>query len=564
MKKKGIVIILVVVIIIAIVGGGTGIFKDGYIKVTDWFNTNIVDPTPTPTPTAYVSGTPSGWRNTTSTFNGWGGNIGKPQNIEMVAFPIRARDTEITTIRVWLNKNSKDGEVIYNTELTVSIEPEEETYVQVAIPTAYANTEEDELFFAYQANAYCDMQMVTGGPTTPYNLCYAYNGTFRDVENMVTCKDEELNLTNFYRLYIISGTTAEVNDYIIYLSEDNETAQTAVYAITSGLYGVVGNDVNIYKDNLIVDDYNSYDIKFSNISVGNNNTREYNLNPAIEGNINGKVEIYDLLSNKLYEQSINVLIAPENSGAGETKKVLCIGDSTTNAGVITSELLNLFSNDDMDIELLGTRGTDTNLHEGRGGWTANTYLNTESASGIINPFYNPTTETFDFNYYLTENTIDTPDYVIINLGINDMFAQTTDSGMETTATAVLDRLNTIIGNIHDYSSDIQIGLCVTIPPCYEQQAFGDDYGVGQTRQRYKKNIVYFASEMIKRYKDSTTVSLVPINVNLDTEYNFGTETIAVNSRNEQTITVQNSGVHPASSGYYQIADSYYYWLKNNV
>ena len=69
--------------------------------------------------------------------------------------------------------------------------------------------------------------------------------------------------------------------------------------------------------------------------------------------------------------------------------------------------------------------------------------------------------------------------------------------------------------------------------------------------------------LIAEYKDREAegIYLIPLNVNLDTENNMQTETVVVNSRNTATKVRQNNGVHPANSGYYQMADMIYYWLK---
>lgn len=50
--------------------------------------------------------------------------------------------------------------------------------------------------------------------------------------------------------------------------------------------------------------------------------------------------------------------------------------------------------------------------------------------------------------------------------------------------------------------------------------------------------------------------LVSAHLNLDTDYNFPSSSVAVNSRNTTTISMQNNGVHPDTNGNAQIADMY--------
>ena len=50
--------------------------------------------------------------------------------------------------------------------------------------------------------------------------------------------------------------------------------------------------------------------------------------------------------------------------------------------------------------------------------------------------------------------------------------------------------------------------------------------------------------------------LVSAHLNLDADYNFPSSSVAVNSRNTTTISMQNNGVHPDTTGNAQIADMY--------
>ena len=64
-------------------------------------------------------------------------------------------------------------------------------------------------------------------------------------------------------------------------------------------------------------------------------------------------------------------------------------------------------------------------------------------------------------------------------------------------------------------------------------------------------------------KESENIFIVPINTNLDAIYNFPMTTEVINSRNTETIKKCSDDIHPAYSGYYQISDSYYCFLKCN-
>lgn len=103
--------------------------------------------------------------------------------------------------------------------------------------------------------------------------------------------------------------------------------------------------------------------------------------------------------------------------------LLAIGDSTVDHDVMTATLLTHFTEQGHTITLLGTLGdgSGTNNNEGRAGWKASDYFTNRQYKGVVNPFYNPTTETFDFAYYMTNQGYSDVDFVVLQLGINDLY-----------------------------------------------------------------------------------------------------------------------------------------------
>jgi hypothetical protein len=129
----------------------------------------------------------------------------------------------------------------------------------------------------------------------------------------------------------------------------------------------------------------------------------------------------------------------------------------------------------------------------------------------------------------------------------------------------------MINSIKTQNSAVKIGVCLTIPPNYYQDAFGSSYQSGQTRKRYKKNNFLCVQRLITAFgnREAESIYLIPIHLNLDTRNNYGSSLQQVNARNTSTITFpanngdgQTPGVHPADTGYWQIADSYWYFLKS--
>jgi lysophospholipase L1-like esterase len=194
------------------------------------------------------------------------------------------------------------------------------------------------------------------------------------------------------------------------------------------------------------------------------------------------------------------------------------------------------------------------------GDTTITYASSTATPG--NPFYFATTGKFDLGYYLTSTSqsLTDNDWIFFQLGVNDMFSSTDLVDSNSRVATMLTQLNEIIANIHAYNANIRIGLVVTTPNA-NQDAFGESYTVGQLSEMYRKTgLVTWQKKMIEAFDNTATINsktyLISAHLNLDIDNNFPTITRAVNSRNTTTETIQSNGVHPASSGYAQIADMY--------
>ena len=141
---------------------------------------------------------------------------------------------------------------------------------------------------------------------------------------------------------------------------------------------------------------------------------------SIESAVNGyRVNIYDGAFNLID----NIILKPFYIKAKNLQNcsALVIGDSQIEQGLITSNMLEAFTEASKELTLLGTRGTAPNLNEGRSGWGANTYCTLASSGGVTNAFWNPSTSKFDFSYYMEQQEYESVDFVIINLSGNDLY-----------------------------------------------------------------------------------------------------------------------------------------------
>ena len=465
--------------------------------------------------------------------------------------------------------------------------------------------------------------LTTGAPTTSGYTAWSTNNRVGVDHVLLTAPVESIAYT---------PTAAFVAQIV---STQNVTAPTVV--LPSKMHILQGREVSLYFDNLLADDASNYYFDIVGATTGSQQTERYTTNPSAAVTSHSMtIEVYDKKQALLLSsQTVTVVGVASSANSGTTKNVLMIGDSLTQDGTITQTLIDIAAADVMALNLIGTRGTGANKHEGRGGWTINDYAtvgrtfylfnvsgvsvnpqinstdytnngstfrvqeisagtllcertagsNAPAASGTLtksnagvgdatitfsasstasgNPFW--VSGALNFPQYLTNNSLTTPDHVVIMLGTNDIFGQTSDAAAVVVADTALTTLDALITSIKAVNGSIRVVLIP--PPCvsYSQDAFATSYGTGQTRWRAKRNMMLFTKQLISKYanQEASRIYLSAASANLDVVNNMQLGTSApVNSRSSVNVTRQNNGVHPASSGYQQIGDAIWAFLKN--
>ena len=329
------------------------------------------------------------------------------------------------------------------------------------------------------------------------------------------------------------------------------------------LYALVGEELNIYFDNLVDGHDTDYDFDV-NCSIGMQLERCFRVVPTEAGIYPLSIKATDKNGFSFVGET-TIFVADSSAGTGKKRSLIIIGDSTTNNGTCVRRLNYNFAEDPMSLETLGTRGNGGNRHEGRSGWTFKMYDTIEKSSDVFNPFFNPDSKAFDATYYFSKTNVAKPDWFFINLGINDTFLYQDDQSLKKAIDDINILYDNTIKSILTASPKTKIGIVLTIPPNYSQDAFGKDYKNGQTRNRYKRNNVIWVNNLLNRYEgmENEQIYIVPVHTNLDTKYNMGFEDSPYNKRNPEIYASPRAhgGVHPAETGYWQIADAYWFFLK---
>ena len=355
------------------------------------------------------------------------------------------------------------------------------------------------------------------------------------------------------------------------------------------LYAVPGIECNIYFRNIFLA-VNPANFVFDvTCKVGRNDLKRWRFTPAAADA--GKtyplsIKVYDK-NGLAAEGQTTIHVAPADAGKGKAISILIVGDSLTNATVYPTRLHTLFKQDgNPKLTMIGShRGSGRQpvpggvAHEGYGGWTWTAFMTRfQDESALKDPtpvkkFYAKSKfltkkdgkVVFDLAQYLKKyNNGKTPDVITFQLGVNDVFGAD-EASLPKRIQTILANADKLIAAFRKEAPDALIGVGYVTPGA-NQDAFGTNYKCGQTAWGYYRNHFRLNQAMAKhfaKYNDPKLV-MIPSNVGLDTENNFPVKKEAVNSQNKTVVSRQSNGVHPAPSGYNQIGDTYFAWLKNQL
>lgn len=341
---------------------------------------------------------------------------------------------------------------------------------------------------------------------------------------------------------------------IINESEKLEVCNYLIY------YNLQGLESNIYYKNMQYND-TDYNVNIkTDKSIGRTQKERWN-NPktTILTNIyySMSLEWQNKYLNNIASNRIKIQNILPTAGAGVTANVLCIGDSTTEAGLYTQRMLDIAATDSMKISLIGKVGNGLNKFEGYGGKTANWYL-TDAA---YSPFL--FSGVFNFAQYLSSNSFATPNIVSIHLGINDILSMYTLEESKTKLQNAVNNMTTLIANIKASIPTVKFIINTCIVPA-SQDAFGVNYTTQLSKNIYKTNLQKYNSLLISTFRDRESEGIYlncNMTLNIDTEIGFDSIDELISEHSTVTKKRYNNAVHPNSAGYKMMGDSLWSCLK---
>lgn len=309
---------------------------------------------------------------------------------------------------------------------------------------------------------------------------------------------------------------------------------------------VIGSDMNVYYDNILFNgELGKKDFVTATEGRGENKKDHYHFDTNQLSQAYNQQFVLKDGADKAVTATTQVIPIAKEAGEGITKKVMFLGDSLINQNYLTQAVLNLFEEDDMNIELVGTRGEEGNKHEGRGGWSAFDYCRAEKQYGEPNPFLKR--GKFDFSYFMEQNEFQELDTVFISLGVNDLNQMGSDKQPE-----ILKYFDAMIASIRKFNPDMDI--LIGIPPMLFAK---------ESTFLAKNTRLSFVKSLKERYEDREKegIYLVPLYTNIDPFMSFKFEEPVITADNPSGAMMVTDTTHPRIKGYEQMAEVIYCYLK---
>ncbi len=346
------------------------------------------------------------------------------------------------------------------------------------------------------------------------------------------------------------------------LMENVETETEVI--LPSAIYGVTGQEINVYKENLILNNrlrnLSYIHTRLSNDAIQDDFRTIWNpnVNSITETNREWDICLYGLTQPIM--KTIKECAVPKNTG-NSSIKVLVIGDSKVDGGFLTFHLYHNFDDDDMSITLLGTKydWATWNRNEGWGGKTAKWFC-TDAGSPLSK--YGAC----DFSNYLTVNAIDTPDFVFINLGTNDCASMSGDS--DTFLTEFVTYIEEMITSIHSVDSNINVVVgmtegCSTVQDTNNASFLSWDLNQKISRL-HKATIAAFDN------RQNENIYVCPMYMGMDLTQDYNMTEVPLSKRDGDMNSGAGDGktrmqitdpIHQSEVGYWKNADYMYAILK---
>lgn len=392
-----------------------------------------------------------------------------------------------------------------------------------------------------------------------------------------TVANDSLPSLGYVCVYAYPGTTGEISDFS-YEIVKNPPDTTSLIAspklpgvpplqhrlvMPDTIYAVEGMETNVYFDNVFLSvnpDAYVFDV---DCTKGNNFRKKWSFTPT-KGDVGKHSWTIRVIGENglVAKKELKLLVAPADAGKGRKISLLMVGDSITDITTFPKRVHALFQGaGNPELTMLGTRPAPAKngsmAHEGYAGWAWETFLRT----GPFVSGKDGRTELDIPAYFAKYNNGVAPDFITIQLGVNDVFGSD-DYRIYNTLYHIERDMEKLVDAFRRAAPDAVIGIGLPTP-CATQDGMGQIYRCGQTKFQYTKNRLMLSELVMRKYGTGADkkISVIPMHNNLDGEHNFPMQEYPVNAGNPAKISMPKDGLHPAEAGGNQLGDTLYAWLK---
>lgn len=354
------------------------------------------------------------------------------------------------------------------------------------------------------------------------------------------------------------------------------------------IYGFCGTEVNIYFANVFTCiNPDNYVFKF-HCGIGHSCKDRWYCIPTAEnvGTHPGKLEVFDD-NGMIARAECQIIITAPEKNVKRKLSVLMIGDSLTDQTYYPTHLHTLCCQNGIELTMLGSNiplkfreypsGKMINYppenlldgvrHEGRGGWSAATFLRRkeEIKSDVYyhwncaSPFLNDN-GVFDFKEYLEKHCSGiVPDVIMISLGGNDMININPENHREVIS-KYLSNMQELYRLLRKDAPDALFGIGLEPYGSMDQDAWGNCYG-STLFFRDRRSLVPSAyRELTEIFAGEKNCSTIPLYTAVDPVYGYPRKEYKRFEETSDVVMRGSDGLHPAPEGYHQVANCTFGWL----
>ena len=157
-----------------------------------------------------------------------------------------------------------------------------------------------------------------------------------------------------------------------------------------------------------------------------------------------------------------------------------------------------------------------------------------------------------------------PDFIVIQLGGNDMFSAQAET-REARLAKSLNNAKILLAALRKHAPKAIIGVATSPCGC-GQDGFGANYGSFQSKYQYRRNIQRYnraLTALVKELKDPG-IGMIPLHQAIDPDGSYMKGSYKVHARSSKKVLRDRNALHPAREGGYQLGDAIYCWLRKQL